>query len=80
MSSSRLSQLIRHSKSLPIKLPQNSNLIIRTPSFLSSPSSLTGSAGTDTGIGEGQKQKLLKPPIRVNINIVPEWRDDGYIT
>ncbi len=61
MSSSRLSQLLRHSKSLPIKLPQNSNLIIRTPSPSLPPNS--------------QRQ-----PIRVNVNILPEWRDDGYIT
>ena len=63
MSTSRLSQLLKLSKGLPIRLPQNSNLTIRTPP-LPAPPALS----------------LAPSPVHVNVKIVPEWRDDGYIT
>ena len=82
MSSSRLSQLIKHSRCLPIRLPQNSNLIIRTPSpttscaIGSSSESLSGSSSQLTS--SGSSSSCL--PIRLNVNIIPQWRDDGFIT
>ncbi len=60
MSSSRLSQLLKFSKKgLPIRLPQNSNLTIRT---------------------QKQVPPSRSPAVNVNVQIIPEWRDDGHVT
>ena len=61
MSSSRLSQLIKTFKSVPIRLTQNSKLVIRTPRCVGN--TVDGS-----------------PPIRLDVNLIPQWRDDAHIT